>query len=87
MQTTTATITNLVPNPSFEAGTTGWLSYVENGQDAPPTLAIDATTAESGSQSLKITPGATRGFTGASIHVFGLTVGTTYTVSCYVKSA
>ncbi len=80
------TKTNYATNPNFETGTTNWSPYVENGIDPPPTLATD-TVFVYGTKSLKITPGVTTGFTGASMYVTGLTVGQTYTVSCYVKSA
>ena len=76
---------NLMPNPSFEASATGWGEY-HNGSGVNTILALDATTAQVGSQSLKLTTAATgNSFAGTSAGLNGMLIGATYTFSIYAK--
>lgn len=72
--------TNLVTNPSFETGTTGWAL----GGGSPPSMATSTTVARLGSQSLKLTwPTAARNTGSVNYAATGLTTGTAYTWSVY----
>jgi hypothetical protein len=72
------TRTNLVTNPSFETGTTGWLGV----GTTLSLLAVDTSQKYVGLQSMKVTCQSTSG--GASFALSGLTVGAVYTMSGYV---
>lgn len=70
--------TNYIPNPSFEAGTTGWTG-------ASMTLAVDATKAVKGTQCMKVTCTSASGNSSASTSpLVGLTVGQVYVMSAYL---
>lgn len=71
-------ITNLITNPSFETGTTGWTSANS------ATFAVSTDVAYSGTHSIKITP-STSTYSGISFANPG-TTGTQYTYSAYVYS-
>lgn len=79
------TRTNLVPNPSFEVNTTGWVDNFSNA-----TMARTTSQAQSGTASLAITSVAAGdmavryGYGNTGIPV---TAGLTYTFSAYIKSS
>lgn len=80
--------TNLVPNPSFEVDTTGWIVW--RGGD---TIARSTAQAFAGSASCSVTRGAAASTSQIGIimdsagghRVTGLTGGQTYTISAYVR--
>lgn len=72
--------TNLITNPTFEAGITGWVA----GGGAPPTLAASTAQAWQGVQSLRATWDTGGVLPQFHVTVSGMTIGLTYTASCYV---
>jgi len=79
--TTETTRTNLVPNPNFEVNTTGWV-----GRNSA-TIARATSQFYVGSASLQITTSASVN-NGVTISpATAITVGNTYTLSAYVKTA
>jgi YD repeat-containing protein len=87
--TAATTLTNLVTNPSFETGTTGWSTTTSTFiVSAGATQALDATTADTGSKSLLVTTTSSASGQGTGSSVTGAFVaGQTYTVSLRLKGA
>lgn len=74
--------TNLVTNPSFETGTTGW-TYTDG--DASGTAARTQDYSHSGAWSVRLFNTATGGDDHYNFNVTGLTASTTYTISAWVN--
>jgi hypothetical protein len=76
--------TNLIPNPSFEVDTAGWLMTTSSG-----TLTrVTAPAGQSGAGCLSVTSAAAVAFgAGIANNVVAVTVGLTYTASTYVRAA
>lgn len=70
--------TNLITNPSFEGGTTGWTAY-----GAGSTIALGTNDPPFGLYNLAITPSS--GLTDGAYFALSLTADITYTFSIYVK--
>jgi hypothetical protein len=79
--TTTTTRTNLVTNPNFEVNTTGWV-----GRNSA-TIARATSEFYVGSASLQITTSASVNNGATASPATAITVGNTYTLSAYVKTA
>lgn len=79
--TTLTSVTNLVPNPSFETGTTGWV--LGSGTAA---IVQSNTFAYAGTYSLRWQSNTTTAST-ANGPGFAVTAGKTYTFSCWVRSS
>jgi len=78
--TAAAAGTNLVQNPSFDDGTTGW-----SRRGGGVTIALDATEKHSGSQSLLVTNRNSR-WKGMQKNMLGdLVAGSTYKIACWAK--
>jgi hypothetical protein len=69
---------NFVPNPSFEAGVSEWVS------SGTPTRVTDATHVQDAATAMKITWGAVASQTMTSPVIYGLDIGQRYTFSAYV---
>lgn len=72
-------ITNMLTNPSFETGTTGWGAYGS-------TLSVSTAQAQSGTQSLRVVPSTSGTYNGVGFNTPPGTNGTQYTFSAYVYS-
>lgn len=81
----TSTRTNLITNPSFEAAQAPWQEY-HNPGPTPTTLTLDNTTAQVGSQSLKmVTAASGNAYAGTVVTINNLINGRTYMLSLYAK--
>jgi len=75
-----ATITNLIPNPSFESSTTGYTTLAS-------TIATTNTWAAAGTNSVQITPNATAAYSLARLVLTDIvTPGKTYTLSATINT-
>ncbi|OCX54638.1 hypothetical protein BEL04_10450 [Mucilaginibacter sp. PPCGB 2223] len=88
---TTTSGTNLIKNGSFESGiSTNWFTQVSSTGGAAATFSADNTTAQDGTQSLKVvvtTPGPNSYSIQAVNDAFTGTGGSSYNVSMYIKGA